>query len=340
MLEEIQYIFKIHIYLLCDLNKHDKIIPAIKSCPFYPVDKCLEYCLQSKAYQPCLYLYLKQGSIEEAFKLSNDRLNKTFKQIINNIENENNDSVHENLFNEFHKYLNDIKNICENNDLEVFWFKILEKLYGYEITSSEIFKIYEYSIEKIKNSNNLYQTISKDIKELIEKMCSYVSIKHILEVVSSKNKNAGFKEFKDILMEILSSYSNTTRILDSARNLLRNLVFENEQNFQILNLKGELLNTKYCLKCKKKFNKNSNNKEKILVFNCRHMFHKNCISKGYIEDSKEIFYPICSLFEFINNNEDKDKNSLIKRNTSIIPEKNKNKEVKFEINVSDTGKKF
>ena len=179
-MEEIQYIFKIHIYLLCDLNKHDKIIPAIKSCPFYPVDKCLEYCLQSKAYQPCLYLYLKQGSIEEAFKLSNDRLNKTFKQIINNIENENNDSVHENLFNEFHKYLNDIKNICENNDLEAFWFKILEKLYGYEITSSEIFKIYEYSIEKIKNSNNLYQTISKDIKELIEKMCSYVSIKHIL----------------------------------------------------------------------------------------------------------------------------------------------------------------
>ena len=338
-MEEIQYILKIHIYLLCDLNKQDKIIPVIKACPFYPFKECLKYCEKSKAYEPCLFLYLKEGSIKEAFDLANKRLNDTFQKIINNIENDNDDAVHENLFNEFHKYLNDIKKICEYNDLDDFWFDILEQLYKYEISSGEIFKKYEYSAEKIKNANNLHETISKDIRELMEKMCSFVSIKRILEVVSEKSKNAGFKEFKDLLMKILNSYNNTTNILDSARNLLSNLVFENEQNFQILNLKGELLNVKYCLKCKKKFNKSLNNKEKILVFNCKHIFHKDCISKGFAEYGKEIFCPICSLFEFINNSEDKDKNSLIKRNSSIIPEKMNKKEAKFEINLSETAKK-
>ena len=338
-MEEIQYLLKIHIYLLCDLNKHDKIIPAIKACPFYPFKQCLKYCEKSNAYQPCLFLYLKEGSIQEAFDLANRRLNTTFKKIINNIENNNDALEHENLFNEFHKYLNDIKNICEHNDLENFWFDVLEQLYNYEISSGEIYKKYEYNGEKIKSANNLYETISKDIKEFMEKMCSYVSIKHILEVVSEKNKNVGLKEFKDLLMKILSSYSNTTNILDSARNLLSNLIFENEQNFQILNLKGELLNAKYCLKCKKKFIKNLNNKEKILVFNCNHVFHKNCISRGFVEYGKEIFCPICSLFEFMNNSEDKDKKSLIKRNTSIIPEKINIKDAKFEINLSDTAKK-
>ena len=337
-MEEIQYILKIHIYLLCDLNKHDKIIPVIKACPFYPFKECLKYCEKSKAYQPCLFLYLKEGSIKEAFDLANRRLNETFKKIINNIENDNDDVVHENLFNDFHKYLNDIKKICEHNDLDDFWFEILEQLYKHEISSGEIFKKYEYSAEKIKNANNLHETISKDIRELMEKMSSFVSIKRILEVVSEKNKNAGFKEFKDLLMKILSSYNNTTNILDSARNLLSNLVLENEQNFQILNLKGELLNVKYCLKCKKKFNKNLNNKEKILVFNCKHMFHKDCISKGFSEYGKEIFCPICSLFD-INSSEDKDKNSLIKRNSSIISEKMNKIDTKFEIKLSETAKK-
>ena len=140
-----------------------------------------------------------------------------------------------------------------------------------------------------------------------------------------------------ILMKILSSYSNLTNILDSARNLLTNLVLENEQFFQILNSKGELLNAKYCLKCKQKFNKNINNKDKILVFNCNHSFHKDCISKIFYQDENEFLCPICSELDFINN-EDEGKLSLIKSGISVI-EKSNRKDNKFQIKIADSARK-
>ena len=334
-MEDIKYILETHIYLLCELNKHDKIIPCLKSCPFYPLRNCLKSCERFKAYQPCLFLYLKEGAIEKAFEMANEKLDNTFNNLINNINNENDDLEQENLLNEFMKYLTDIKNICENNELnlEDLWFQILETLYKYEMKVNDLIKNNTLSKNKKKNADDLEQNILNNIKELMEKMCAFVSIKRILEFVSEKNKNAGFKEFRDLLMKILSSYSNLTNILDSARNLLTNLVLENEQYFQMLNLKGELLNARKCLKCKQKFNKNI--KEKILIFNCNHVFHKDCcISNGYEE---EVVCPICSELEFINN-EDKNKSSLINKSVSVI-ENNNRRDNKFQIKIADSAKK-
>ena len=338
-MEEIKYILEMHINLLCKLNQHEKIIPSLKSCPFYPLNECLKYCEKSKAYHPCLYLYLKEGSIEKAFDLANSRLKDGFNKLIKNIKEDNNDSNYKDLLNEFHKYLLDIKNICENNDLnlEDIWFKILDELYKFQNEVDELLKNNELANEKLNNANDLHENISKDIKELMEKMCSYVSIKRILEVVSEKNKNAGFKEFRDLIIGILSSYSQLTTILDSARNFLSNLVFENEQNFQILNLKGKFLNTKFCLRCLKRFSNDLNNKEKIIVFNCNHIFHKNCISKNIKEKENEFICPICSKLDFVD--EDKEKLSLIKRKTSIIPIKKEVKNKKFQIDVGALAKK-
>lgn len=334
-MEEIKYILETHIYLLCELKQDDKIIPALKACPFYPLDNCLKYCERFKVYQPCLFLYLKVGAIEKAFDMAHLKIEETFNKIVKNIDEENNDLEHQNLLNEFIKYLTDIKNICEHNDLnlEDLWFKILEQLYMYEIQSKNLVKKNMVYISKKKNSDDLYQNISNNIKELIEKMSAFVGIKRILEFVSAKNKNAGFKEFKDLLMELLSSYSNFTNILDSARSLLTNLVLENELYFQILNIKGELLNAKKCLKCQKKFNK-MNNKEKIVLFNCNHVFHKDCIS---VSEEEEIVCPICSELEFIKD-EDKGKSSLINKKTSVI-QSNFGKDNRFQIKVADSERK-
>ena len=338
-MDEIKYILEMHIFLLCELNMHDKIISSLKSCPFYPLKQCLKYCENSKAYQPCLFLYLKEGSIEKAFEMSKSRLQDTFNKLIKNIDSENSDSIQTQLLNEFHKYLSDIKNICENNnlDLEKLWFQILEELYKCEIMVEDMVKKYEFSKNKKENSNNLYKAISTDIKELMERMCSFVSIKRIIDEVTEKNKNAGFKEFRDILMEILGSYSNLSSILNSASNLLTNLVLENEEKFQILNLQGELLNAKICCKCRREFNKNINNKEHIMIFKCKHNFHKNCIAKKNNKYNKEIFCPICSELEFMEN-EDKEKHSLIKENNSIITERNE-KNNNFQIKVAASVRK-
>ena len=341
-MEEIKYILEMHISLLCQLNMHDQIIPALKGCSFYPLNICLKHCEKAKAYQPCLFLYLKEGAIEKAFKMSNMKLDDTFKEIINNINDKNNDEQHNYLLNEFNKYLTDIKNICENNELhlEELWFNILEKLYNYEIETKNLINKNKNSDDKKKNTDDLYHNISNNIKELMEKMSSFVSIKSILDAVSEKSKNAGFKEFRDLLMDILSSYSNLSNILFSARNLLTNLVLENEHYFQILNSKGELLRFKKCAKCQQSLNKNNNNNEKILVYNCNHIFHKDCVykSNNMELEKDEISCPICSELEF-EQNYDKGKLSLIKNNNSVISERINEKNSRFQVNLGVSARK-
>ena len=128
---DVKYILDRHISLLCELGQHDKIIPALKECSFYPLDSCLSYCENVKAYEPCLYLYLKEGAFDKAFKLATSKLDNVFNNIIKSIDEEKD---YEDLLNDFYKYLNDVKNICENNNmqLEDLWFKILDIFYKYE----------------------------------------------------------------------------------------------------------------------------------------------------------------------------------------------------------------
>ena len=322
-MQEIKFILGLHIQLLCDLKKFDKIIPSLKSCVFYPMDECIKSCECAKVYEPLLFLYLKEGYIEKAYEMSCTYLDETFDTIIK-ISEKKNKLEFEKELEVYYKYLTDIKKICEKNALlEDLWFNILDKLYDYENKAEEM--------EKKTGSKILSQTIIKDIKELMDKMCSFVGIKRILEVVTERNKNAGFKEFRELLMKLLNSYGNLSNILYSAKHLLTNLILENENYFQLLNLKGENLDSPKCGKCQKKFIKYLNKKELIYVFNCNHTFHKDCINKGGDSD-KEILCPLCTELELSNN--EFEGQSLIQRSNSIIEDKDntKNKN-KFQVNM-------
>lgn len=337
----LNYLLGKHISLLCELKKFDEIVPLLQSNSFYPLQQCLKYCENSNAYDGCLFLYLKESNIDNAFNLANTKLKDTFDLLTRNINNENNKELQNNLLIELEKYLNDTKHVCEcekNADLiEDIWFKVLNQLYKFENTIEQLLNKHDSEIDKKNSLNELYQIIIQDIKELMEKMCSYVSITHILEVVSEKNKNAGFKEFKELLIKILSNYDNLSNIFVSARRLLTNLVLENESSFQVLNSKGELLNIEKCDKCKKAFNKSlNNNKENILIFLCNHTFHRTCVKDIRTEFGKEPICPICSELEIL---EAKNKgDSLIRKSTTIIEEK-KIGNNQFQVDVNYTSRK-
>ena len=338
----VKYIFGKHIFLLCELGKFEEIKPKLKENPFYPLEQCLKYCEKVGAYEGCIYLYIKKLEIEKAFNLSTSKLNFNFFLLKKNINNENNEKEQKDLINTFDKYLNDCKYICEceqNIDFaEDLWFKLLQQLYSFEEDSANLLKNYSSDENKSKTSNELNLEIVKDIKELMEKMCSYVSIKRILDVVTEENKNAGFKEFRELLIKIFSNYDNLSNIFVSARRLLTNLVLQNENSFQILNSKGELLNTEKCDKCKIKFVNNLNNKEKIVVFLCKHTFHRTCVKEERTEYGKEPICPICSELEISDAENIRD--SLIKKNTAIIGGKINDKSDNFQVNVSLSSKRM
>ena len=324
---DIKFMLSTHIQLLCDFQLFNKIVPALKMCNFYSLSDCLISCEKAKAYEPCLYLYLKSGLAEKAFKLVIEYLDESFNELLKTNDKEIKKEFDEKL-KIYKKYFSDIKKICENpqSKTEDLWFKILGKLYEYEMKSAELAK-------KI-GSKKLNIIIVNDIKELMDKMCSFVSIKRILEVVCEKNKNAGFKEFRELIIKLLTSYSNLTNILCSARQLLTNSILENEHNFQFLNLKGEPIDSPYCGKCNVKLVKQPGKKEIVYIFNCTHIFHKNCINKEGRDI--EIVCPICNEFEFLSyNNEGK---SLISQSTSVIEEKVDDKNT-FHVKVDASKRK-
>jgi len=263
-------------------------------------------------------------------------MDSIFNDIINSIDEEKD---FENLLEEFYKYLSDVKNICENNNLQLedLWFKILNIFYQYEGKVGELLKIHIFNEKKKSDSERLSTIISKEIKELMEKMCSFVSVTQILNFVSEHNKNAGFKEFRELITKILSSYSNFTNILYSTRYLLTNAILEDEHYFQNLNLKGELLNSNKCDLCKKEFKEELGKKELLMVFNCNHIFHKDCISKKKSRYEKTPVCPLCSEIEFDSGN-DKGK-SLINKNNFIINEEDEKTDNKFLVKVGANARK-
>ena len=242
--EEIKNILILHINLLCELKQFDKIVPSFLLCPYYPFEECLYACEKAKAIEACIYLYVKEGSTEKAFDFSISKLDSIFNKHVENIDNENKEEENQKLLKEFKNCLLNTINICENNDRKIddLWFKLLDILNKYEDETLNLIKKNENNNQKKKTLKELHQVLIGDIKDLTEKMCSYVSIRRIIEVVTEKNKDSGIREYKDLIMRLLGIYSNSTDILFSVKRLLTSLIFQNENLFREYNSKGGILN--------------------------------------------------------------------------------------------------
>ena len=293
--ENTSFILGYHIKLLCEFDKKDEILEALQKNHLYPYQECLNLCIDNHVYDAIIYLYQLNGELSMAVKICLDRIDEAFKQLLADIDKKkisNVSEIDENYWKKMEKYLKKGIEVCENNskgneDEDDIWFSILNKLFDCEKKLGE-------NLNKNKD-NELNKSLIKhmqdinlqNINDLMDRMCSYVKITRIMNVVSERNKNAGLKEFKELIKKILNNYSSQTNIFYSTRNLLSNTVFENETLFQELNQKGELIDRDKCDKYKKEFNKNLMNKEKILVFNCEHIFHKSCTIK---ETQGQILY--------------------------------------------------
>ena len=340
--ENTSFILGYHIKLLCEFDKKDEILEALQKNHLYPYQECLNLCIDNHVYDAIIYLYQLNGELSMAVKICLDRIDEAFKQLLADIDKKkisNVSEIDENYWKKMEKYLKKGIEVCENNskgneDEDDIWFSILNKLFDCEKKLGE-------NLKKIKD-DELNKSLIKhmqdinlqNIKDLMDRMCSYVKITRIMNVVSERNKNAGLKEFKELIKKILNNYSSQTNIFYSTRNLLSNTVFENETLFQELNQKGELIDRDKCDKCKKEFNKHLMNKEKILVFNCEHIFHKSCaIKETQGQDIVELC-PLCMESE-VQKASNKGK-SLIKKQTVIL-DNNKSNNKEFQVTVSFTS---
>ena len=75
---------------------------------------------------------------------------------------------------------------------------------------------HQESLKEIEDS------LSFQIEQILKQMCCYISIKKIIEQITYNFKDVQFKEFKELLVKILSSLSHMTGVLNSAKGLLEN----------------------------------------------------------------------------------------------------------------------
>ena len=108
----------------------------------------------------------------------------------------------------------------KHNDIQhdEMWFDILDCLYKFHSQTKES--------ELQQEHNDINEVVSQTLEILLKKMCLFVSPQKILETIISKYTSSEFKEFKELIITMLSSVNRFISVLVKAKHLLFN-----SQNF-------------------------------------------------------------------------------------------------------------
>lgn len=304
-LKNYEKLLTIHMELLFRLNKQEEILTNLQKRQMYPTHQLLERCKNERILDAAFFLFKKTGGIEEAMNYFIEVLNETFHKIINSIKtNESNDKIF-NYLSQHREHLNRCIEICEINsdksnieESEAMWFKLLQIFYDMLSTIQS-----NQSIALKGIFDDLTRTICRNIKEILEKMVSYVRIQEIIDNVTCNYKQAEFKEFKKLLVDVLSSYSHNKSILVYATKLVELSLGSIFEEYNELLGKGNHYCLDCCDDCKGKFDKR--NKKYIYLFRCGHKIHDSCT---FVLRDRIVLCPACKSVE--------DQNSIITKTDS------------------------
>ena len=105
-------------------------------------------------------------------------------------------------------------------------------------------------------------------------MCLHVSLQNIIETVTEIQKDAQYKEFKNILDDMLRSNNSFNRILENTKLILKNSTIISEEERSQSSIRGNCYNNLICDVCHKNFVKSK--REIISCFGCGHQCHEKC----------------------------------------------------------------
>ena len=84
-------------------------------------------------------------------------------------------------------------------------------------------------------------------------MCLHVSLQYIIETVIEIQKEAQYKEFKNILGDMLRSNKSFNRFLKNTKLILKSSIVKSEIERNQSSIKGNCYNNKLCDVCHKYF---------------------------------------------------------------------------------------
>ena len=280
---------------------------------YIDVKLCLKLCLENQLTNSSIYLYQLLGEDINALNIAINQIDYCYQKIKRNKGTDNN--LHYFLLGELKKNISNATLICENSyyynpnnkeeikdnlnqnnkniiirqetdeniidsDEDDNDYKKDESNESYECWLLFLNKLYSFLQDiKSKKQNeyyiSLYEFFSNEIESYLKKMCFYVDIKTILDNITSNYQEAEFKELKGILTRIFSVNARLSEFYESFLDLIGNNIYLQQKKFSKIKNKATIITKNICDKCHIAFNEND--KDYIIIFNCRHVFHLKCL---------------------------------------------------------------
>jgi hypothetical protein len=337
--ESLCNILLLQIDLLIKLEKFNEVLPTIQEQLIiyprvYPKEKCLQKCLENNINDAAILIYQSLGEIPKALELTKNSVAKAFEEYLNN----NTDEAYNKFLKELNlrikicedtsenmekdNFFNDNINSAKNNEqkisqkeIEDIWFEVLKQLYDFESKCSE--------------KKDIQKKIQENINDFLRKMSLHVKLRNIIGTVTEIQKETQYKEFKNILGDMIKSNNNFNRILSNTMTIMKNSIIKSEDERKKGSIKGNFYNYEKCDVCNKYIDESKN--EILSCFGCGHQSHEYCAYREKEDYESECF--ICKQSEII------DEHVNLKKERKIVKkdkdEENKEKDNQNVINIEE-----
>ena len=339
--ESLCNILLLEIDLLIKLKKYNEVLPSVREQLIiyprvYPKEKCLQKCLDNNINDAAIIIYQSLGETDKALELTRKSVDKAFEDYIKDSNEDN--------YNVFVKELNLRVKVCEdtseyveknnffvddNNtsniaiknkkkitqkDIDDIWFTVLKQLYDFK--------------QRSNGNKSIEEKLQENINDLLRKMCLHVKLRNIIETVTDIQKDSEYKEFKNILGDMIKSNNNFNRILSNTMIIMRNCITKSEEARIIGSMKGNYYNYEKCDVCHKYIDDNKN--EILSCFGCGHQCHEYCAYREKDDCESECY--ICKQSEIIDEHINLKKEKKIKEDNNDIANNQEKNEIKEENN--------
>ena len=286
--ESLCNILLLEIDLLIKLKKYNEVLPSVREQLIiyprvYPKEKCLQKCLDNNINDAAILIYQSLGETDKALELTRKSVEKSFEDYLKDNNEETYKAFVKELnlrvkicedtseFVEKNNFFSDESNINNDSiknekkitqkDIEDIWFTVLKQLYGFK--------------QRSNGNKSIEEKLQDNINDLLRKMCLHVKLRNIIETVTDIQKDSEYKEFKNILGDMIKSNNNFNRILSNTMIIMKNCITKSEEARIVGSMKGNFYNYEKCDVCHKYIDDNKN--EILSCFGCGHQCHEYCV---------------------------------------------------------------
>ncbi|OMJ88999.1 hypothetical protein SteCoe_8914 [Stentor coeruleus] len=273
-----------YIKLLCEYET-ERLLPFLESSEDFSYDECLKIVSQYNNIEAIAYMHEKLGSFQEAISILIDQV-KNLKYSIMKKHNKG-EEITIDTIKMIRKYLDMARDVCERRPLlseddesEEVWYYLLNSVLELHIEMQHLYEIYPVLLE----------TLDICLKNILEPIVNHVDFDTLISKICSNHGTMPFKNFREGVIIALSRFSYTEKIIQRVNSLVLRDKSELTNKLMENYMHGMCSDDFYCAKCKKDIHIHEmlHYEDRILVFECGHMFHVYCSQIKSCSECREI----------------------------------------------------